>query len=155
MIGCGCYRADLLCVQNMAAQKKVTKKSVDMRQLIGRNLVELRISKHGAQDIKKQQYEIAKKIGLSGSQYQKYEQGSTGYYIDKLDDIAGYFDVSLAWLVTNHASDTAGFQEEAEKYNHARTDSQNITLEIIQLFQKIPNQSARNALLKILKDIKF
>ena len=136
----------------MPAQKRAKDEFPDMAPLIGRNLVDLRINKYGTGDVKKRRYEIAGKVGLSGSQYEKYERGDTGYSLVMLEKIAAYFGVQFTWLVTNHESGQAGFHEEAAAFSV--DEKQDVTLQIIRLFQKIPKQKDRNDLLKVLKNLK-
>lgn len=137
----------------------------DLRKIIGRNLVTLRIAKHGPRDIRKHQYAIASNVGLSGSQYQKYEQGTTGYYMDKLASVASYFGVTLAYLMTDNSNAAAqhtnihqltGMAEAQACFTHEKSPSEelDIALEIIKLFQQIPQQSDRDNILRVLKGLK-
>lgn len=54
---------------------------------------------------KKVQEEVADEMGINIKTYQAAEQGSRGVKIDTLCIMAGYYDVSLDYLITgNHSS---------------------------------------------------
>ena len=136
----------------MPAKKSANDNYPDMAPVIGRNLIDLRVNRYGARDVRKRQYEIADKVGLSGSQYQKYEQGKSGYNLAMLENIAAFFGVHFTWLFTDHEMNAAGFQEDAAAFGAG--DKQEVTLQIIRLFKQIQKQSDRNELLEVLKDLK-
>ena len=104
---------------------------------------------------------IAKAVGITFQQVQKYEKGSNAMNSSRLYQFAQFMHVPVAYFFEglDHpaqvASETApGFAEEGEKFDHNHKKvSDRESLEMMKAFKRIAEQSVRKRLSDLVRAI--
>ena len=104
---------------------------------------------------------IAKAVGITFQQVQKYEKGSNAMNSSRLYQFAQFMHVPVAYFfegldhTTPVVSETApGFAEESEKFDHNHKKvSDRESLEMMKAFKRIAEQSVRKRLSDLVRAI--
>lgn len=101
---------------------------------------------------------IAKAVGITFQQVQKYEKGSNAMNARRLVEFARFMNVPVAYFFEGieqsaSAEASAGFAEgESEKFGHKRVSDRE-SLEIMKAFKRIKEQSVRKRLADLVRAV--
>ena len=130
----------------------MTKHDVDMH--VGKRL-KLRRTMMGLS-----QEAVAKSVGITFQQVQKYEKGSNAMNAGRLYEFARFLNVPVAYFFEGldkfapGPSGNSGFAEsEAEKFAHKNRVSDRESLEMMKGFMKINDQSVRKRIADLVRAI--
>jgi transcriptional regulator with XRE-family HTH domain len=100
---------------------------------------------------------IAKAVGITFQQVQKYEKGSNSMNANRLYEFAQFMHVPVACFFEELESPSAtatGFAEEGEKFDHkSRAVSDRESLEIMKAFKRIKEQVIRKRLADLVRAV--
>jgi transcriptional regulator with XRE-family HTH domain len=106
------------------------------------------------------QEEIARAVGITFQQVQKYEKGSNAMNASRLHEIARVMQVPVAYFFEGlehsvSSSDAMpGFAEEGDKFHHNHKKvSDRESLEMMKAFKRIAEQSVRKRLSDLVRAI--
>ncbi len=107
----------------------------------------------------KTQADVAKALGISPQQYQKYEKGATKCAITTLFNVAAYYDLPVNAFLPGHDAEDPGFSEEAVSFaTHtpkpsAPGDDAAFMAELLAIFIRIPTKARRRKMLDLLNTL--
>lgn len=109
----------------MASQHLITE--------VGSNIRQLRL------DLGKGQTEVAKALGISVAALSKIENGQTDINLSRLIQIAKYFEVSIASVISTEVATTVSQEMEALQKNLSEKEAEIIKLQkkVIDLYDKL------------------
>ncbi|MDE3060383.1 MAG: helix-turn-helix transcriptional regulator [Pseudomonadota bacterium] len=99
---------------------------------------------------------LARAVGITFQQVQKYEKGANAMNATRLCEFAKFLHVPVAYFFDDleaakgHA---AGFAEEGEKFEHAHRASDRESLEMMKAFKRISQQSIRKRITDMVRAI--
>ena len=104
---------------------------------------------------------IAKAVGITFQQVQKYEKGSNAMNASRLFEFSQFMQVPVAYFFEgaegssgNKQGNTTGFSEEVEKFDHNHKKvSDRESLEMMKAFKRISEQSVRKRLADLVRAI--
>lgn len=100
---------------------------------------------------------IAKAVGITFQQVQKYEKGSNAMNSNRLYEFAQFMHVPVAYFfegLESSSGSATGFAEEAEKFDHKnRIVSDRESLEIMKAFKRIKEQVIRKRLADLVRAV--
>jgi transcriptional regulator with XRE-family HTH domain len=118
-------------------QARRTKEEVDIDRRVGARLRERRLL------LGMSQQQLAKALGITFQQVQKYENGANRISASRLWDISRRLDVPIDWFF---GGDGAG---ERAVYRAEATLAKRETLELVRNYFSIPNAELRRALVAL------
>lgn len=104
---------------------------------------------------------IAKAVGITFQQVQKYEKGSNAMNASRLYEFAQFMQVPVAYFfegIENSAlsvgDEVIGFADEGESFDHNHKKvSDRESLEMMKAFKRIPEQNVRKRLADLVRAI--
>src|SRR5580700_7927123 len=133
----------------MLAKKMMSKQDID--GYVGRRL-RLRRTMMGLS-----QEAIAKAVGITFQQVQKYEKGANAMNANRLYEFAQFMHVPVAYFFEDlepSSGVAAGFAEDSEKFDHkVRGVSDRESLEIMKAFKRIKEQVIRKRLADLVRAV--
>ena len=100
---------------------------------------------------------IAKAVGITFQQVQKYEKGANAMNSTRLFEFAQFMHVPVAYFFEGleSSSGAAGFAEEGEKFDHKSRNvvSDRESLEIMKAFKRIKEQAMRKRLADLVRAV--
>jgi len=99
---------------------------------------------------------IAKAVGITFQQVQKYEKGANAMNANRLYEFAQFMHVPVAYFFEGleSSSGASGFAEEGEKFDHkSNTVSDRESLEIMKAFKRIKEQVIRKRLADLVRAV--
>jgi transcriptional regulator with XRE-family HTH domain len=102
---------------------------------------------------------VAKAVGITFQQVQKYEKGANAMNASRLYEFAQFMHVPVAYFfegieAMSSTGESAGFAEEGEKFDHkARGVSDRESLEMMKAFKRIKEQVVRKRLSDLVRAI--
>jgi transcriptional regulator with XRE-family HTH domain len=98
---------------------------------------------------------VARAVGITFQQVQKYEKGANAMNANRLFEFARFMNVPVAYFFEGLESgaEAAGFSEgEAEKFDHKRVSDRE-SLEMMKAFKRIPEQVVRKRLADLVRAV--
>jgi transcriptional regulator with XRE-family HTH domain len=130
------------------AKKSVIKQDVDSH--VGKRL-RLRRTMMGLS-----QEAVAKAVGITFQQVQKYEKGTNAMNANRLYQFAHFMNVPVAYFfegLEGASSNVVGFAEaDAEKFDHKRVSDRE-SLEMMKAFKRITEQTIRKRLADLVRAV--
>jgi transcriptional regulator with XRE-family HTH domain len=107
------------------------------------------------------QKEVAKAIGVTFQQVQKYEKGSNAMNATRLLEFARFMNVPIAYFFDGieglsaglSQEITSGFAESGEKFSHKGRVSDRESLEMMKAFKRINEQMIRKRLADLVRAV--
>lgn len=99
---------------------------------------------------------VAKAVGITFQQVQKYEKGANAMNASRLYEFARFMHVPVAYFFDglDQSADAMGFAEEAEKFDHGQKRvSDRESLEMMKAFKRIKEQIVRKRLADLVRAI--
>ncbi len=103
---------------------------------------------------------IAKAVGITFQQVQKYEKGANAMNSSRLYEFSQFMQVPVAYFFEGLGQavatlgETAGFAEESEKFDHNHKKvSDRESLEMMKAFKRIAQQTVRKRLSDLVRAI--
>jgi transcriptional regulator with XRE-family HTH domain len=123
--------------EGKVAQARRTKEEVDIDRGVGARLRERRLL------LGMSQQQLAKALGITFQQVQKYENGANRISASRLWDISGRLDVPIDWFF--------GVESANGRVAHRPVDAlaKRETLELVRHYFNIPNPELRRALIAL------
>jgi transcriptional regulator with XRE-family HTH domain len=97
---------------------------------------------------------VARAVGITFQQVQKYEKGTNAMNANRLYEFARFMNVPVAYFFEGLESGAgAGFSEgESEKFDHKRVSDRE-SLEMMKAFKRIPEQVVRKRLADLVRAV--
>jgi transcriptional regulator with XRE-family HTH domain len=97
---------------------------------------------------------VAKAVGITFQQVQKYEKGTNAMNANRLYEFARFMGVPVAYFFEGleASSQAGGFAEEGEKFEHKRVSDRE-SLEMMKAFKRISEQSIRKRLADLVRAV--
>lgn len=103
---------------------------------------------------------LAKSVGITFQQVQKYEKGVNAMNANRLYEFSQFMHIPIAYFFeglnvsgTADAEPAAGFAENAETFAHAKTVSDRESLEMMKAFKRIKEQLVRKRLSDLVRAV--
>lgn len=104
---------------------------------------------------------VAKAVGITFQQVQKYEKGANAMNANRLYAFAQFMRVPVAFFfdglehpATSNLTESAGFAEEGEKFAHGQKSvSERESLELMKAFKRIKEQVVRKRISDLVRAI--
>ena len=98
---------------------------------------------------------VAKAVGITFQQVQKYEKGANAMNANRLYEFARFMNVPVAYFFEGleMAGKASGFAEEAEKFDHNQRVSDRESLEMMKAFKRIREQVIRKRLADLVRAV--
>jgi len=99
---------------------------------------------------------VAKAVGITFQQVQKYEKGANAMNANRLYEFGQFMHVPVAYFFEglDHGEAATGFSEEGEKFEHSvRRVSDRESLEMMKAFKRIKEQIIRKRLADLVRAI--
>ncbi len=133
----------------VAVSARTSKSDFDIK--LGQQIRKLRIMRGCSQD------EIARNIGVTFQQLQKYERGINRVCVSRLIDICKFFAIQPSCIIDNlSTSDPASFNENNTNfiYDSSGTDSDNKEiLSLVRAYKNIPQHNVRKKVIALIRAI--
>ncbi|MEJ8404740.1 helix-turn-helix transcriptional regulator [Brevundimonas vesicularis] len=127
----------------MAREKDEDPHPVDRH--VGRRVQEKRL------DLGLTQTALAKAVGVSFQQVQKYEKGTNRVSASKLFEMAEFMKVGIPFFFDGYSSATVGVAEEAPAFDHEHRPTKN-SVEITRLAPRLPARKQK-LILDMMRDM--
>lgn len=103
------------------------------------------------------QEQVGEAVGLTFQQVQKYERGANRIGASRLYDLSHILDVPVNYFFEGAALDSTsniqGFADESSAFAHEGTVEKRETLELIRLFNSIPDSKIRQRVLALVRSV--
>ncbi len=101
---------------------------------------------------------VAKAVGITFQQVQKYEKGVNAMNARRLVDFARFMNVPVAYFfegldIVGNDTSSGGVSENVEAFDHGSTVSDRESLEMMKAFKRIGEQSVRKRLSDLVRAI--
>lgn len=101
------------------------------------------------------QEQVGASVGLTFQQVQKYERGTNRIGASRLYDLGTFLGVPVSYFFEGAANDTKanirGLAEEASLFQHETTVEKREALELLRLYNAIPDQKNREKVLGVVR----
>lgn len=99
---------------------------------------------------------LAKAVGITFQQVQKYEKGVNAMNANRLHEFSQFMHIPIAYFfegLDQEAEAASGFAETPERFNHGKTVSDRESLEMMKAFKRIREQLVRKRLSDLVRAI--
>jgi len=102
---------------------------------------------------------IAKAVGITFQQVQKYEKGSNAMNSSRLLEFSRFLNVPVAYFFEgiekelSQSNNVTGFAEKSENFDHENTASDRESLEVMKSFKRIKEPVIRKRLADLLRAV--
>lgn len=100
---------------------------------------------------------LARAVGITFQQVQKYEKGTNAMNANRLYEFAKFMQVPISYFFEGleQAGSAAGFSEESATFDHsgAKTVSDRESLEMMKAFKRIKEQTVRKRLADLVRAV--
>lgn len=133
-------------MKRISAVKNISKQDIDVS--VGKRL-RLRRTMMGLS-----QEAVAKAVGITFQQVQKYEKGTNAMNARRLFEFAQFMGVPVAYFFEGleHAGAATGFAEESERFEHKNVSDRE-SLEMMKAFKRIREQVVRKRLADLVRAV--
>jgi len=104
------------------------------------------------------QQKLAKSLGITFQQVQKYERGSNRVGSSRLVHIANFLEVHPAWFFAEMPEEIAGFgkkgmSEDTSPYEADKTMLRRETLELVRIMEHMDDKTSRAAIIALINEL--